>query len=123
MLDHTERFLNASARQLNIATIETVSTDQRISAAFVSAYNSMQAVQPLYAGSLGDHPLASTVTTAAALLELSESDLVRGLALLQWEDFGRYQLQRSPVTVEGAVAWAARVRNSALKHQASVGEK
>ena len=122
MFDHTERLLVASAQQLQDATTGTISDGQRISAAFVAGYNGMQAVQPLYAGSLDDHPVASIVTHGAPLLGLSESDLALGLALLTWEDYGRYQLQPSPVTVEGAVAWAGRVRDGVLKLQVRVAQ-
>lgn len=123
MFDHTERLLVASAQQLQDATTGTISDKQRISAAFVAGYNSMQAVQPLYGGPLGDHPLASIVKSGAALLKLAKSDLTLGLALIRWEDYGRYHFEPSPVSVNGALAWTIRVRDAVLKLQASVAEK
>jgi len=123
MFDHTERLLFASAQQLQDATTGAISDGQRISAAFVAGYNGMQSVQPLYAGPLGDHPLASIVTDGAARLGLAESDATLALALLTWESYGRYQFQPAPATVEGAIAWAIRVRDAVLKLQASVAEK
>ena len=117
MFDHTERLLVASAQQLQDATTGTISDGQRISAAFVAGYNGMQSVQPLYAGPLGDHPLASIVKSGAALLGLAKSDLTLGLALLRWEDYGRYHFEPPPLSVNGAIEWAGRVRDAALKLQ------
>ena len=115
MFDHTERLLVASAQQLQDATTGTISDDQRISAAFVAGYNGMQAVQPLYAGPLGDHPLASIVKSGAALLGLAKSDLTLGLALLTWDDYGRYMLESAPASAVEAINWAMRVRDAAQK--------
>lgn len=117
MHEHTQRLLAASERWLRNAAVETLSEDVRISAAFVAGYNILQAVQAPYPGKLADHPLASIVTTGGELLELSEADLKLGLALAAWEGYGRYQLQASPASAEVAIAWAARIRDAALKLQ------
>ena len=110
----------AAARQLQQATFEKVSEDIRISSAFLSGYNVMQGVQPLYSGKLDDHPLASIVRRGAACLELAESDLNLGLRLRDWEDYARYMLEPSPVCVEGAIAWARRVSDAALRLRVQV---
>ncbi len=117
MHEHAQRLLAASERWLRNAAVETLSEDVRISAAFVGGYNILQAVQAPYPGKLGDHPLASIVTAGAELLQLSKSDLDLGLALVEWEDYGKYQLQPSPTSAEAAIAWARRVRDAALKLQ------
>jgi hypothetical protein len=54
------------------------------------------------------------VTEGATLLGLSEADFTLGLALRSWEDFGKYHFEPSPVSVDGALAWARRVRDAAL---------
>ncbi len=118
MFEHSERLLAASARQLGDATCETLSDYTRISWCFVAGYNAMQAVQPLHSGSVDDHPLDGIVRNGAMCLGLSELDLSLGLRLLTWEDSGRYLLEPSPVSVEGAKAWAERVHGAALKLQA-----
>jgi len=120
MYEHTERLLNASARWLHEATVESISDDMRISSAFVAGYNAMQAVQAPYPGPLDDHPLASIMTEGATLLDLSEPDLKLGLALGKWEYYGRYHFEPSPVSVNGAVAWAVRVRDAALAQTAII---
>ena len=114
MYEHTERLLNASTRWLHEATVESISDDMRIACAFIAGYNAIQAVQAPYPGPLDHHPLASIVTVGATLLELSEEDLKLGLALRQWEDWGRYHFEPSPVSVDSALAWARRVRDAAL---------
>jgi hypothetical protein len=123
MFNHTEKLLDASARWLHDATVETASDERRISCAFIAGYNILQAIQPPHSGSLADHPLASIVTDGAARLGLAESDSTLALALLTWDAYGRYQFQPAPATVEGAVAWAIRVRDAVLKLRASVAEK
>lgn len=120
MYEHTERLLNASKRWLHEATAETMSSDMRIAYAFIAGYNAMQAVQAPYPGPLDHHPLASIVTEGATLLGLSEPDLKLGLALRQWEDYGRYHFEPSPVSVDGALAWARRVRDAALAQTAII---
>ena len=117
MHDHTERFLAASAQWLKDATVATVSESGRISCAFISGYNALQAVQVPYPGKLDDHPLDDIVTAGAEILELSKSDLDMGLALVRWEGHGKYQLEPAPVSSEVAIAWAARIREAALKLQ------
>jgi len=120
MYEHTERLLNASARWLFDATAESMPDDMRIAYAFIAGYNAIQAVQAPYPGPLDHHPLASIVTEGATLLGLSEGDLKLGLALRQWEDWGRYHLEPSPVSVDGALAWARRVRDAALAQTAII---
>lgn len=117
MHEHTQRLLAASARWLRDAAVETLSEDIRISAAFVAGYNILQAVQAPYPGKLADHPLASIVKAGAEILELPKSDLDLGLALAEWEDYGKYQLKPAPASAEAAIAWAARIQNAALKLQ------
>ena len=115
----TERLLDASARQLHTATIETVSEHTRISAAFIAGYNALQAAQPRYSNPLDDHPLARIVRTGAARVGLSEADLTVGLQLLDWE-YKRYWLEPPPVTAEDATAWARRVRDAVLMLKAKL---
>ena len=119
MFEHTDRLMAASARWLHEATVDTVSDDLKIAAVAISGYNALQAVQAPHPGPLSDHPLASIVSEGAALLGLSESDAKLGLALIKWDDFGRYHFEPSPATLEEALAWAGRVRDAALKLQIS----
>ncbi len=116
---HARRFLDASARQMYDANLETVPNVTRISYAFVSGYNALQAIQPPYHGSPGDHPLISIVKDGATICRLSKSDLALGLRLLRWEDHGRYYFEPSPASVQEAISWAGRVRDAVLKHQAT----
>lgn len=117
-LDHTEKFLVASETRLRDAKSESVSAGGRISSAFLSAYNALQAIQPPYSGSLNDHPLTSIVTNGAARVGLSETDLNLGLQLLVWEDYARYHFEPPPTSVLGAIAWAERVRDAVSKFSA-----
>jgi hypothetical protein len=117
--EHTERLLSASAHWLEDATVETLSENGRISAAFVGGYNALQAVRPPLQGELWNHPLTSVVTAGTKLLELSKADLNLGLALVAWDDYGKYQLEPAPASVELVVDWAERVRNAALRLKAS----
>lgn len=116
---HANNLLAASARQMYDANLETVPKDTRISCAFVSGYNALQAIQPPYPGSPDDHPLISMVTDGAAICRLSKSDLALGLRLLAWEDYGRYHFEPSPASVQEAIDWAGRVRDAVLKHRAT----
>src|SRR5665647_3587705 len=108
MYGHTKRLLDASAQQLQTATIETVSEHTRISTAFIAGYNALQSAQPKYNGSLDDHPLVSIVRTGAECVGLSDADLALGLRLLDWE-YKRYWLEPPPATAEEAISWAGRV--------------
>ena len=120
MYEHTERLMNASARWLHEATAETMSSDMRISCAFLAGYNALQSVQAPYPGPLDHHPLASIVTEGTTLLGLSEPDLKLGLALRQWDDYDKYHFEPPPVSVSGALAWAGRVRDAALAQTAII---
>ncbi len=117
-LDHTDRLIVNSDSWLQNAEIAGESEDPRVSFAFVSGYNALHSVQPLYEGPLEDHPLPAIVKTGAALVGLSKADEDLGLRLLAWEHT-RYFLEPSPVTVDEAIAWAKRVRNAALRLIAS----
>jgi hypothetical protein len=117
MHEHTQRLLASSAQWLRDAAVETLSESGRISAAVVGGYNILQAVQAPYPGKLEDHPLASIVTAGAEILGLSKPDLELGLALVEWDGYGRYQLEPAPASAEAALAWATRIWGAALKLQ------
>lgn len=118
MYEHTQRLLEASAHWLQDAAAETLSESGRVSAAFASGYNALQAIRPPHQGELWDRPLLSVVAEGAKLLALSKADLALGHALVAWDDYGKYQLQQAPAAIEEVVAWAERIRDAVLRRNA-----
>lgn len=117
MYEHTQRFLDASAQWLHEAAVEPISNDMRVAFAFFAAYNAMQAVLREYPGPVDHHPLTSIVNGGAKMLGLRNPDAKLALALRRWEYSGRHRLEPSPVSVDDALAWAARVRDAAVALQ------
>ncbi len=118
MVAHTDRLMASSDSWLHNAEIPGLSEDLRMSWAFVSGYNALQSVQPLYEGPLEDHPLPVIVEKGAELIALSDADRNLGLRLQEWE-YTRYFLEPKPVTVDEAIAWAKRVRDAVQRLLAS----